>query len=145
MIAPLIAALQHQLNSSIRLIPCQVINENIAMQQAASSAGYQDSGPAFSPDGKQLAFVRVNGSIPSTALGGIVFISVALNWSPCSLSLTHQPSGSNHSPAVAEGSDPSIVTSSRCPLTLARSTQKPFSSSRVQEWPRHPVRACTRH
>src|SRR6516165_2479852 len=66
--------------------------------------------------------------MPSTVVGGTVFISLALNWSPCSLSLTHQPSASSHSPAVTEGSDPRTVTSSRCPLTFTRSTQKPLSA-----------------
>src|SRR5262252_8674674 len=66
--------------------------------------------------------------MPTTVVGGKVFISLALNWSPCSLSLTHQPSASSHSPADTEGRDPSTVTSLRCPLTFTRSTQKPFSS-----------------
>src|SRR5215469_5928510 len=66
--------------------------------------------------------------MPSTVVGGTVFINWAFNWSPCSLSLTHQPSASSHSPAVTVGRDPTTVTSSRCPLTFTRSTQKPFSS-----------------
>ena len=53
---------------------------------------------------------------------------VALNCSPCSLSLTHQPSALSHSPAVTEGSDPTTVVSSRCPRAFTRRTQKPLSS-----------------
>src|SRR5438874_676004 len=45
-------------------------------------------------------------SIPSAVVGGTVFMLVALNCSPCSLSLTHQPSALSHSPAVTEGSEP---------------------------------------
>src|ERR1700687_398020 len=48
--------------------------------------------------------------------------------SPCSLSLTHQPSAASHSPAVTEGNDPTTVVSSRCPCVVRGSTQKPFSS-----------------
>jgi hypothetical protein len=66
--------------------------------------------------------------IPSAVVGGTVFMVVALNWSPCSLSLTHQPSAVSHSPAATEGSDPRTVASSRCPRALTRSTQKPLSS-----------------
>jgi hypothetical protein len=53
---------------------------------------------------------------------------VALNCSPCSLSLTHQPSATSQFPAVTEGSDPITVVSSRCPRAFTRSTQKPLSS-----------------
>ena len=53
--------------------------------------------------------------MPSTVVGGTVFRLFALNCSPCSLSLTHQPSATSHSPAVTEGSDPMTVVSSRCP------------------------------
>ena len=67
-------------------------------------------------------------SIPSAVVGGTVFMVLALNCSPCSLSLTHQPSVTSHSPAVTEGSDPTTVTSSRCPGAFTRSTQKPLSS-----------------
>ena len=67
-------------------------------------------------------------SIPSAVVGGTVFMVVALNCSPCSLSLTHQPSALNHSPAVTEGSDPTTVVSSRCPRAFTRRTQKPLSS-----------------
>ncbi len=42
-------------------------------------------------------------SIPSAVVGGTVFMIVALNCSPCSLSLTHQPSAASHSPAVTDG------------------------------------------
>jgi len=67
-------------------------------------------------------------SIPATVVGGTVFTVLALNCSPCSLSLTHQPSATSHSPAVTEGSDPMTVVSSRCPGVFTRRTQKPFSS-----------------
>src|ERR1017187_3434313 len=67
-------------------------------------------------------------STPSAVVGGTVFIMVALNCSPCSRSLTQHPSATSHSPAVTEGSDPTIVVSSRCPFVLTRSTQKPLSS-----------------
>src|SRR5271157_6597841 len=65
---------------------------------------------------------------PLAVVGGTVFMVVALNCSPCSLSLTHQPSALSHSPAVTEGSDPMTVVSSRCPRAFTRSTQKPLSS-----------------
>src|SRR5664279_2934705 len=65
--------------------------------------------------------------MPSTVVGGTVFMAVALNCSPCSLSLTHWPSATSHSPAFTDGSDPMAVVSSRCPLTFTRSTQKPLS------------------
>jgi hypothetical protein len=67
-------------------------------------------------------------SIPSAVVGGTVFMVVALNCSPCSLSLTHQPSATSHSPAVTEGNDPTTVVSSRCPFVVTRRTQKPLSS-----------------
>ena len=67
-------------------------------------------------------------SIPSAVVGGTVFMVVALNCSPCSLSLTHQPSALSHSPALTDGSDPMIVVSSRCPRAFTRRTQKPLSS-----------------
>src|SRR5437899_12607570 len=67
-------------------------------------------------------------SIPSAVVGGTVFMVVALNCSPCSLSLTHQPSATSHSPAVTEGSDPMTVVSSRCAGVFTRRTQKPLSS-----------------
>ena len=60
-------------------------------------------------------------------VGGTVFMVVALNCSPCSLSLTHQPSALSHSPAVTEGSDPTTVVSSRCPLCFyAEDTEAAF-------------------
>src|SRR5438094_7125182 len=67
-------------------------------------------------------------SIPSAVVGGTVVMRVALDCSPCSLSLTHQPSALSHSPAVTEGRDPTTVVSSRCPRAFTRSTQKPLSS-----------------
>jgi hypothetical protein len=66
--------------------------------------------------------------MPSAVVGGTVFMLVALNCNPCSLSLTHQPAALSHSPAVTEGSDPMTVISSRCPRALTRRTQKPLSS-----------------
>src|SRR6266516_3752757 len=65
--------------------------------------------------------------MPSAVVGGTVFMFVALNCSPCSLSLTHQPSALSHSPAVTEGSDPMTVVSSRCPRAFTRRTQNPLS------------------
>jgi hypothetical protein len=62
-------------------------------------------------------------SIPSTVLVATVFMALALNCSPCSLSLTHQPSATSHSPAVTEGSDPMSVVSFRCPGVLTRRTR----------------------
>src|SRR5256884_8424 len=67
-------------------------------------------------------------SIPSAVVGGTVFRVMALNCRPCSLSLTHQPSAASHSPAVTDGREPTTVTSSRCPFTFTRRTQKPLSS-----------------
>src|SRR5205823_9149383 len=67
-------------------------------------------------------------SIPSAVVGGTVFSVAALNCSPCSLSLTHQPSAVSHSPAVTDGREPTTVTSSGCPFTFTRRTQKPLSS-----------------
>src|SRR5438552_1753357 len=67
-------------------------------------------------------------STPSAVVGGTVFVVVALNCSPCSLSRIHQPSALSHSPAVTEGSDPTTVVSSRCPRAFTRRTQKPLSS-----------------
>src|SRR5882672_3021724 len=43
---------------------------------------------------------------PLGVVGGTVFIVEALNWSPCSLYLTHPPAATSHSPAVTEGNDP---------------------------------------
>src|SRR5450759_4043504 len=71
---------------------------------------------------------RSNHKIASAVVGGTVFMTLALNCSPCSLSLTHQPSALSHSPAVTEGSDPMTVVSSRCPRAFTRRTQKPLSS-----------------
>src|ERR1017187_6374147 len=71
---------------------------------------------------------RSNHKIASAVGGGTVFMVVALNCSPCSLSLTHQPSALSHSPAVTEGNDPTTVVSSRCPRAITRKTQKPLSS-----------------
>src|ERR1039457_1499166 len=67
-------------------------------------------------------------SIPSAVVGGTVFMVVALNCRPCSLSLTPQPSALSHSPAVPEGTEPMTVVSSRCPRAFTRRTQKPLSS-----------------
>src|ERR1019366_7533928 len=67
-------------------------------------------------------------STPSLVVGGTAFSTVALNWRPCSLSRTHQPLAVNHSPALTEGNEPRIVTSSLCPRTFTRSTANPLSS-----------------
>src|ERR1700741_787948 len=67
-------------------------------------------------------------SIPSAVVGGTVLKVVALNCRPCSLSLTHQPSAANHSPAVTDGKEPTTVPSFRCPFAFPRRTQKPLSS-----------------
>jgi hypothetical protein len=75
-------------------------------------------------------FFRIARSATEAAVvvGGTVFIIAALNCSPCSLSLTHQPSATSHSPAVTAGNDPTTVISSLCPCALTRRTQKPLSS-----------------
>src|SRR6516165_4937419 len=57
-------------------------------------------------------------SIPSAVVGGTAFSVVPLNCRPCSLSLTHQPSAASHSPAVADGREPTTVTSSSCPFAF---------------------------
>src|ERR1035438_5654549 len=67
-------------------------------------------------------------STPSLVVGGVDFRIWALNWSPCSLSLTHQPLPVNHSPALMEGTEPRTVTWSRCPRILTRRTANPLSS-----------------
>lgn len=54
---------------------------------------------------------------------GLELEPVLLVSNPPALGLQPLPSGH-------EGRDPSTVTSSRCPLTFTRSTQKPFSSLR---------------
>lgn len=69
-------------------------------------------------------------STPSLVVGGTAFKTVALNWSPCSLSRIHQPVAVNHSPALTDGNDPRTVTRSRCLLTFTRSTANPLSSSK---------------
>jgi hypothetical protein len=69
------------------------------------------------------------------------------------LSLTHQPSATSHSPAVTEGNDPETVVSSRCPFVFTRRTQKPCGSVQdIQTHLRHRTtdvtgyhRLCTRH
>ncbi len=53
---------------------------------------------------------------------------VALNCSPCSRSLTHQPSALSHSPAVTEGSDPTTVGSCRAAFAFVSRTRNPPSS-----------------
>jgi len=57
-------------------------------------------------------------SLASRQVIGTVFMAVALNCSPCSLSLTHWPSATSHSPAVTEGNDPMTVVSSRFPFVF---------------------------
>jgi hypothetical protein len=56
-------------------------------------------------------------------VGGTVFIIAALNCSPCSLSLTHQPSATSHSPAVTEGSDPTTVVPPPPPCLYAQDAE----------------------
>ena len=65
--------------------------------------------------------------MPSSVVGGAALRKAALNWSPCVRSLTQEPLAWTNSPAVIEAAAPTTVTSSRCPRTLTRSTQKPFS------------------
>ena len=67
-------------------------------------------------------------STPSLLFGGTAFKTLALNWSPCSLSRTHQPSAVSHSPALTDGYETRTVISSRCPRTFTRSTENPLSS-----------------
>src|ERR1039458_4672074 len=67
-------------------------------------------------------------SMPSLVVGGTAFSTVALNWSPCSLSRTHHPLAVSHSPALTDGKEPRTVTSSRYPRTFTRSTANPLSS-----------------
>src|ERR1035437_7082755 len=67
-------------------------------------------------------------STPSLVVGGTAFKTWALNWRPCSLSRTHHPFAVSHSPALTDGNEPRIVTSSRCPRTFTRSTANPLSS-----------------
>src|SRR5436853_3024506 len=51
----------------------------------------------------------------------------ALNCWPRVRSLTHPPEAVIHSPAAMVAACPTTVTTSRCPRTLARSTQTPLS------------------
>ena len=67
-------------------------------------------------------------STPSLVVGGTAFMVLALNWSPCSLSRTHQPAAISHSPALTAGKEPRTVTRSRWPRTFTRSTENPLSS-----------------
>ena len=65
--------------------------------------------------------------MPSAEVGGDVRKKRALNCWPCVRSLTHSPEAVIHSPAAMVAAWPTTVTTSRCPRTLARRTQKPFS------------------
>ncbi len=67
-------------------------------------------------------------SIPSLVLGAVLLSAPARNWRPNSRSRTQCPSAVSHSPGFTEGSEPTTVTSSRCPLALTLRTAKPFSS-----------------
>ena len=66
--------------------------------------------------------------MPSFVFGAALLSNSARNWRPKSRSRTHRPSAVTHSPALTAGSEPTTVTSSRCPLALTLSTAKPFSS-----------------
>ena len=65
--------------------------------------------------------------MPSSVVGGAALRKAALNWSPWVRSLTHVPLAWTNSPALIAAAAPTTVTSSRCPRTLTRSTQKPVS------------------
>src|SRR4249920_1002642 len=67
-------------------------------------------------------------SMPSAEDGGDVRRKRALNCWPWVRSLTQSPEAVIHSPAAMVAAWPTTVTTSRCPRTLARSTQKPFST-----------------
>jgi Tol biopolymer transport system component len=65
---------------SIFLLPV----ENLETRKLSDSpAGYQDWGPAFSPDGKQLAFIRANGEL------GDIFIMASDGGEPRRLTFDH--------------------------------------------------------
>src|SRR3954468_23260604 len=66
-------------------------------------------------------------SIPSSVVGGAALRKAALNCRPWVGSLTQLPLAWTNSPALIEAAAPTTVTSSRCPRTLTRSTQKPVS------------------
>jgi Tol biopolymer transport system component len=58
--------------------------ENLEIRRLSNPpAEYQDSGPAFSPDGKQLAFIRANGEV------GDIFIMAANGGEPRRLTFDH--------------------------------------------------------
>ena len=65
--------------------------------------------------------------MPSAEVGADVRRNRALNCWPWVWSLTHSPDAVIHSPAAMTAACPTTVTTSRCPRTLARRTQKPFS------------------
>jgi hypothetical protein len=66
--------------------------------------------------------------MPSRVVGAVLVSSSARNCRPNSRSWTHRPWAVSHSPAFTEGSEPTTVTSSRCPLALTLRTANPFSS-----------------
>src|SRR5215208_2222603 len=65
--------------------------------------------------------------MPSSVVGGAALRKAALNCSPWVRSLTQIPLAWTNSPGLMAGAAPTTVTSSRCPRTLTRSTQKPVS------------------
>ena len=66
--------------------------------------------------------------MPSAEVEGDVRRNRALNCWPWVRSFTQSPDAVIHSPAVMVAACPTTVTTSRCPRTLARRTQKPFSA-----------------
>ena len=66
-------------------------------------------------------------SMPSTDEGAEAFRKRARNCSPCVRSLVHSPEAVIHSPAEIVAAWPTVVTRSRWPRALIRSTQKPVS------------------
>jgi hypothetical protein len=67
-------------------------------------------------------------SMPSTELGAEVSMKRALNCWPWVRSLTQSPDAVIHSPAEIVAAWPTMVTRSRCPRALTRSTQNPVSA-----------------
>ena len=67
-------------------------------------------------------------TIPSRVVGCTTCSCAALNCMPWVRSLCQEPAHSRNAPGVTEAAWPVTVTSSRCPATFTRSTQKPVSS-----------------
>jgi hypothetical protein len=61
-------------------------------------------------------------SMPSLVVGAVLVSISARNWRPNSRSCTHRPWAVSHSPALTDGSEPTTVTRSRCPLAFTLST-----------------------